>query len=378
MRAIHFLVWAPYSTRAERLTQPLEACLHMLSYKTKIKVYAPIKYPFLFCKTLSFLASKKPNDVIIICQSPPIFCPLTAIFYAIINKSKNIRVVIDAHTATFEKPWSFPMFKTVTRWTIRNAWAIIVTNTKLQKAIHKDYGVLPLILDDGPLLGLDQPSCDSLETKGSNSTKHHQHQHDQHQPIAPMSRLPGSRQYSEHKNFFAIAVVSSFANDEPIQEIIEAARTLADTTTFYITGDNSRIAARKLLKWERLANNVIFTGFLDRAEYISLLEKADAIMVLTKRDYTMLSGAHEALALEKPLITSDWQPLRQYFARGTAYVDNSVSEIVDAVRYVQIEKDRMKNEMRGLKNQKLKEWEDRVSKLKEFFSSRTSTTNTLP
>jgi hypothetical protein len=37
----------------------------------------------------------------------------------------------------------------------------------------------------------------------------------------------------------AIAVVSSFASDEPIQEIIEAARILVDTTTFYITGDNS-------------------------------------------------------------------------------------------------------------------------------------------
>jgi glycosyltransferase involved in cell wall biosynthesis len=80
---------------------------------------------------------------------------------------------------------------------------------------------------------------------------------------------------------------------------MEAARALADTTTFYITGDNSRISARKLLKWKRSANNIIFTGFLDRTEYINLLEKVDAVLVLTKRDNTMLSGAHEALALEK-------------------------------------------------------------------------------
>jgi hypothetical protein len=62
MRAIHFLVWAPSSTRAEGLSQQRGAILHMLSYKTKIKVYAPIKYPFLFCRTLSLLASKKPNS----------------------------------------------------------------------------------------------------------------------------------------------------------------------------------------------------------------------------------------------------------------------------------------------------------------------------
>lgn len=32
---------------------------------------------------------------------------------------------------------------------------------------------------------------------------------------------------------------------------------------------------------------MIFTGFLDYANYISLLEKVDAVMVLTKEDYTL-------------------------------------------------------------------------------------------
>jgi hypothetical protein len=116
---------------------------------------------------------------------------------------------------------------------------------------------------------------------------------------------------------------------------------------------------------------------LDYAEYISLLEKVDAVMVLTKRDHTMLSGAYEALALEKPLITSDWEPLRQYFAKGTAYVNNSVSEIVDAVKFIQIEKDRMKKEMHILRDQRMKEWQDKVSKLKECFSSRTGKAITM-
>ena len=41
---------------------------------------------------------------------------------------------------------------------------------------------------------------------------------------------------------FKVAVVSSFASDEPIEEIIEAAKILAETTTFYVTGDSSRLA----------------------------------------------------------------------------------------------------------------------------------------
>jgi glycosyltransferase involved in cell wall biosynthesis len=370
MRAIHFLVWAPYSTRAEGLSPPLGASLDMLSYKTKIKAYAPIKYPFLFSKTLSLLASKKLSDAVIICQSPPIFCPLSAILYSLIKKSKKIRVVIDAHTATFEKPWTFPILNAVTRWTIRNAWAIIVTSTKLQELIYHEYGVLPIVLEDGPLLGPERPKYRSSNKNKINGSQDHRYQ----SQAAPLQRNNPSmsQQFrftheSAGKNF-AIAVISSFATDEPIQEIVEAARIVIDTTTFYITGDTSRISERKLSKWKRSATNIIFTGFLDCANYINLLEKVDAIMVLTKRDYTMLSGAHEALALEKPLITSDWQPLREYFVRGTVHVNNSVSEIVDAVKYVQIEKDRMKKEMQALKDQRLKEWEDKVSKLKECLS----------
>jgi glycosyltransferase involved in cell wall biosynthesis len=263
------------------------------------------------------------------------------------------------------------MLKTITKWTIRNSSAIIVTNTKLQKAIYHNYGVLPIVLDDGPLFAPENASYRSSKKRTSNGSEqrhHHQDQQYLHQRILSTSHQLRFTHDSAGKNF-TVAVISSFANDEPIQEIIEAARSLADTTTFYITGDNSRISVRKLLKWKGSANNIIFTGFLDRIEYINLLEKVDAVLVLTKRDYTMLSGAHEALALEKPLITSDWQPLRQYFVAGTAYVNNSVSEIVKAVKYVQVEKDRMKKEMEVLKHQKLKEWEVKVSELKECLSS---------
>jgi glycosyltransferase involved in cell wall biosynthesis len=251
-------------------------------------------------------------------------------------------------------------------------WAIIVTNTKLQKVVYHKYGVLPTVLEDSPLLAGERLDYRRSNRRTSNSNEEHRHYQREQSPVQytrSISRQLGSTHESSGENF-AIAIVSSFASDEPIQEIIEAARILSETTTFYITGDYSRISAKKLLKWKRATKNIVFTGFLDRGEYIRLLEKVDAIMVLTRRDFTMLSGAHEALALEKPLITSDWQPLRQYFVAGTSYVNNSVSEIVDAVKYVQKEKDRMEKDMEILKHQRLKEWEDKVSKLKECFSSR--------
>ena len=48
------------------------------------------------------------------------------------------------------------------------------------------------------------------------------------------------------------------------------------------------------------------TGFLDYDTYLDLLQKVDVIMDLTTDDKTMLAGAYEAVALEQPLIISNW------------------------------------------------------------------------
>jgi glycosyltransferase involved in cell wall biosynthesis len=361
MSAILFLAWAPYSVRAESISTHLGASFHTLSYKTRLKVYSPIKYPLLFYKTLRLLASKRPTTII--CQTPPIFCPLAAMFYAAINKRKNIKIIIDAHTATFERPWSLPILKTVTRWAIGNAIAVIVANEELQNIVYQNYGVIPLVLDDG-VPQLDYVSQEASQISINRGSKSDQ----QHLPVSMQPQLGLKEQEDESaRTKFAIAVISSFANDEPIEEVIEAAKILAETTTFYITGDPSRLASRKLFEWKQTAKNVIFTGFLNQREYIGLLKRVDAVMVLTRRHHNMLSGAHEALALEKPLITSDWPPLRKYFSAGTAYVNNSVKGIVNAVKYVQLEKDQMKEEMQVLKQRKLDEWQRNLSVVKEYF-----------
>ena len=156
-------------------------------------------------------------------------------------------------------------------------------------------------------------------------------------------------------NQFSVAVISSFAPDEPIKEIVEAARDLHNVR-FYITGDCSR--AREIDK--RILNlnqdNVILTGFLDRNDYISLLHGADIVMVLTKRDKTMLAGAYEALAIKKPLVTSNWLPLKRYFYKGAIFVDNSPAEIREAVKTAQENIGELVKEICELKLEKTDEW----------------------
>jgi hypothetical protein len=73
------------------------------------------------------------------------------------------------------------------------------------------------------------------------------------------------------------------------------------------------------------------TGFLDYNTYLDLLPKVEVIMDLTTDDKTMLAGAYKAVALEQPLITSDWMPLRRYFNRDTIYINNSPEDIRESI-----------------------------------------------
>jgi glycosyltransferase involved in cell wall biosynthesis len=158
-----------------------------------------------------------------------------------------------------------------------------------------------------------------------------------------------------------VAVVSTFSYDEPIDEVISAAAKVSDVN-FHITGNLA------FAKSEYLTNkptNVHYTDFLDYNEYLALLASVDAIIVLTKNDNTMLSGAYEALALGKPLITSNWPVLTKYFNRGTIHVNNTAEEIAEAVKKAISEKYHFTTEIETLRLIRKREWE---LKFKELLS----------
>jgi len=63
----------------------------------------------------------------------------------------------------------------------------------------------------------------------------------------------------------------------------------------------------------------------------------------------MQRGGYEAVALEKPLITSQWPLLREVFSRGTIHVDNSAESITAAVRQIQANLEAFREEMGKLR-----------------------------
>jgi glycosyltransferase involved in cell wall biosynthesis len=336
-----FIAWAPYSPRSKNLSERLDAHLYLISYKFKRKIYSIIKYPLLFAKTLYILKREKPE--IILCQSPPIFCALAAMVYQYLTGRKNSTVLIDAHTQSFDKPWSY--FKALNRLAMRRASTVIVTNVELQSKVLHNYGINPIILEDR-IPDFDTSSSSGYDDVRKISTK--------------------ERDDDGDNVFFKVAVISSFAADEPLENVLDSAEDLSDVK-FFITGDKLKVD-KQLLKRKKL-NNVIFTGFLDHDVYISLLRDVDTIMVLTKRDRTMLAGSYEALALEKPLITSNWVPLKQYFNKGAIHVDNSTEEIKQAIKIVQRKKEELAKDMHQLKIEKINEWEGKFKDFKKHLTS---------
>jgi glycosyltransferase involved in cell wall biosynthesis len=162
---------------------------------------------------------------------------------------------------------------------------------------------------------------------------------------------------------FNIAVINTFSPDEPLEEVLDAAATLPEVQ-FYITGNLLR--AKRAL-FERKPDNVRFTGFLPDEEYYGLLRAVQAVMVLTTDNYTMQRGACEAVSLGKPVITSDWPILKEYFGKGTIHVDNSAQGIREAVIKMRRVRERLENEIAVLQQQHWQEWQHKHAVLKELL-----------
>jgi hypothetical protein len=161
------------------------------------------------------------------------------------------------------------------------------------------------------------------------------------------------------KRQFNVAVISSFAIDEPIELVFEAAKDLPDVC-FYVTGNFHKLDPQILGK---KPENCLMTGYLPDDQYLGLIQSVDAMISLTTRNHTVLSGAFEAVSIGTPLIISDWPILKEYFPLGTVHVPNTVNGIYEGVLKAQREKNEMKRDILLLREQLQSEWKREFTKL---------------
>lgn len=311
-----FIAWAKTSRRSESLSKSLKANLYLIHYKFREKKYFLIKYAYLSLKTLMILIKQSPD--VIFAQNPPLFCPLVCLIYAKIFKKK---LIIDAHTSdwktVFDRLWYWNHF------IMNKADMVIVTNRDLiNKIAYNDVNFF-VLQDRVPAL----PKYKKLKLK---------------------------------RNNFNIGVVNTFSADEPVDQILITAKNLP-YVNFYITGNT--VHAKKHFLKDKPAN-VFFTGFLPENKYIGLLRAVDAVIVLTTRNYTVLSGAYEAVSVGKPMIISDWPVLRKYFNMGAVYTNNNWKSIKKAVESTIKNRRKLNREIKILRNKHLEEWDKKIEILK--------------
>jgi glycosyltransferase involved in cell wall biosynthesis len=258
---------------------------------------------------------------VVFVQSPPSFAPALVALYA---RLTGAAFVIDIHSDAMLTPhWARP--RRLHRWVRRRAAASIVTNEAFRDQIEQEGGTALLIRD--------------IPTTFE---------------VGPPPALGGGGQ---------VLVVSSFADDEPL-EAIAAAAGLCPEVEFHMTGSLDR-APRAFL--DRLPPNLRMTGYLPDPDYYGLMGAVDAVMCLTTRDNTMQRGACEALSMRRPIITSDWPLLRAYFDRGTVHVGSTPEDIAAGVKRALRNRAALIEEVDELAGRQQTEWVEARRRLSTLF-----------
>src|SRR5215208_663276 len=341
-KKILVIAWAPISARSEKIAHSLNSKLFMKGYRSKAKIFSLLKYLKLSINTLSLLKKEKPN--VVICQLPPLFLAYSILFYKLLTFSNKPDIILDLHTASFCKPWTY--FGFLNNYLFKKSLQLIVTNKQLLSDIDRKHHNKVLILED------------AIFDVGA---RHLQNNNDK-------SSIKLS--FTEDKNGavderLKVGIICSFAPDEPISEIIAAAK-LIPKVKFFMSGDHHR-GTKNLSDIDPIPNNLIFTGFLEYIDYRKLISSMDVLMVLTKRNKTLLSGCYESVMVEKPLITSNFEVLQEAFNKGTVFVDNSVEQIVNAIDQVKNNYWQLKEEIKYLKEEKNNEWNKKISLLESII-----------
>lgn len=294
--------------------------IHYLGFKRPI--LAPLKYVMQATKTWSILRRERPDIVLV--ASPPVFAVLAVWLYCVLYRR---RFVVDAHTGVFDDPrWTW--LTAASRKLSRAAATTIVTGEHLQKAVQQWQA-------ESNIIGTVPVDFGEFEAPDFEPGLH-------------------------------AVVVNTFSVDEPVDEVLKAAH-LVPHINFHVTGNMKH--ARTSLNQVAPAN-LEFTGWLTDAEYAGLLRAADVVICLTTHDHTMQRGAYEAMALHKPLVTSNWSLLRANFNKGTVFTENSAVDIAAAIDRAVTESASLAAQMGILANEQKQVFDENIESLRKSLSNR--------
>lgn len=156
-----------------------------------------------------------------------------------------------------------------------------------------------------------------------------------------------------------VTLISSFAEDEPIEEFIEASLEVPQSHTLVVTGRKER--AGRLLRFEQAG--VRFSGFLPLSDYEELIAGSDVLVDLTTRDDCLVCGAYEALSVGTPLILSDSEALRSTFGSGPIYAKNEKEDYVQGIIFGLERSSELRSAMASARDRFETQWEEQFRRV---------------
>lgn len=315
------IIWITWENqrRNRELSKALAIKLYEMSEIGEIS--NPIKkYVFGIMRTLFILVREKPK--IVFCQNPSI---VLSFFIVLMKFVTKMIVCVDAHNAgIFPAEGKYQILNWVARFIQRKADLTIVSNEALRQHVEVNGGRAFDLPDKIPSI-----------------------------PTIPIKKS------HDLKGKINILFICSYAADEPYQEVFDAARRIDPNIFIYTTGNYKK----GFVDIHTLPNNVILTGFLPEFKYREMLNAVDIVIDLTTRENCLVCGAYEAVAVEKPMILSNTQILREYFSMGAVYADNTCESLIKAISDVLKRKDELIAHIKELKTTREEEWQRKKDEL---------------
>jgi hypothetical protein len=280
-----------------------------------------LRHPLLLLHTCVRIAAARPDIVFVQCPSI-----LLGVWAGMLKRIFGFTYVADLHNEAVEPfNYAFAAYHRMLAWIARLADLCIVTNDALKAVVEQRGGRAFVLPDRIPAV------------PAPNRT-------------APEARRP------------YVLFVCSYSPDEPYREVFRAAAQLGDAVEVYVTGN-----PRGMPSDVQIPANVHLTGFLPTEEYEELLRGAEVVVDLTQMENCLVCGAYEAVAVERPLVTSDTQALRAYFSRGTVYAKHTPEALAAAIMEARTEKMRLAAEMHSLKSELSARWSCGAEQLRQLL-----------
>ncbi len=328
---IIFISWTKYSHHTDLLADALGAEVFFIdnfinSRGILWRLFFLVDY---FAKGFkSFIIILRTKPAIVFVQNPPSLAPIAVIFF---KKIFKIKVVLDSHNGAFEKPWvSIPFHS----WALRKADLVTIHNNQLHTNLK------------------DLANFQKVNFKILNSK------------LADYSGIKKNEQESSH-----FLIITSFAVDEPVNELLEGIRLFNSNNhtniKFKITGNYNRNP--ELFRKYSQERNLEFLGFVSEDDYSDLLVNAYGAMALSTRNDVQQFALMEAVGAEVPFISSDNSTNRSIFNDKMVLTDNTSIKISEAIEKFIKDRDSLYKNILTIKKEQTEKWNRDFNQVKEFL-----------